>query len=121
MSETTDVMKEFDISTRINEGLTSFNITFNTPLAPSKYVTGSTFEFVLNDSTLRDEYVAITGVVESVERKNKDNNRIYGITGRDKGRLLVKNPFTLDSNTETPTTYTVLELLDLILAKIRLF
>lgn len=115
MSETIDVMKEFEISTRINEGLTSFNITFNTPLAPSKYVTGSTFEFVLNDSTLTDEYVAITGVVESVERKNKDNNRIYGLTGRDKGRLLVKNPFTLDSNTETPTTYTVPELLDLIL------
>jgi len=116
MSDTIDVIKEFDISTRINEGLTSFNITFNTPLDPNEYVTGSAFEFVITNNTLDNEFVAITGIVESVERKSKDGNRIYGITGRDKGRLLIKQPFSLDSDTTTPTTYTVEELLLLILS-----
>jgi hypothetical protein len=116
MSDSTDVIKEFEVSKRINEASTSFNVTFNTPLNPAEYKTGSTFEFVITDNTLTTGFTTITGIIESVERDNKDNNRIYKITGRDKGRLLVKQPYGLDCNTETPTTYTVMQLLTLILA-----
>lgn len=115
MSDTTDVIKSFDISNRINEGVTSFNITFATPLNPNEYVSGSTFEFVLSDITLDDEYLALIGIVETVERQSKDHNRIYAISGRDKGRLLTKQPFSLDCDTENPRTYTVETLLNKIL------
>lgn len=115
ISDDNAVIKEFEISTRINEGLTSFNITFATPLEPTEYVTGSTFEFVIDDISIDGEFLALNGIVEGVDRKIKDNNRIYSISGRDKGRLLLKQPFSLDCDNTNPTLKTVDEIIDLIL------
>lgn len=110
-----NVIDSFEISNRINEGITNFSIQFNTPLSPDKFRTGEVFEFNVNDNTLDEEQVLVTGVVEGVERKSTDGNKIYSITGRDKARLLAKQPFTLNCNTENPTEYTVMDLLGMIL------
>lgn len=115
MTKPYNVIKDFNISTRINEGLTSLNMTLVTPLDPTTYVTGSTFEFIITEPTLEEEYIGVEGVVETVSRDAKNGNKIYGISGRDKGRLLNKQKFDLDSNTETPSTYTTMELLEMIL------
>lgn len=116
MSETTDVIKDFKITTRINEGVTNFSINFITPLSPTTYVSGSTFRFLLDDNTLKNEFEVISGIVETVERESKDGNKIYSITGRDKGRLLTKQPYSLNCNNTNTRTYTVEQHLNLILA-----
>lgn len=116
MSDTTDVIKDFKISVRINEGVTDFNINFLTPLSPSDYASGSSFEFSVVDNTLKDEFIAVTGIVETVERESTNGNKIYSITGRDKGRLLTKQPYSLSCNNDNPKTYTVEKHLEKILS-----
>lgn len=115
MSDITDIIKDFTISKRINEAATSFSITFNTSISPDEFATGETFEFTITDNTLYEGYTAISGIIEGIERDNKENNQIYKITGRDKGRLLLKQPYELDCNTETPTLNNTIDILTSIL------
>lgn len=115
MSDSNEVIKDFSISKRINEAPTTFSATFNTPLSPDEFVTGSTYEFEIQDNTLPDGFVVWDGIIETIDRNHDKGNQIYGIGGRDTGRLLVKQPFSLDCTEAGTTTYTVREMLGLIL------
>jgi hypothetical protein len=114
MSADNEMLKDGKIEYRINEGVTSFNVGMATPLAPDVFVTGENFEFYIYDSTLDEPFVAIKGMVEKVSRDCKDNSRIYGINGRDMGRLLTTQPFSLPCTAELGQQHTVEELLELI-------
>jgi len=107
MSDITDIIRDFKISIRINEGVADFNINFLTALSPSHFVGGSSFEFSVIDTTLKDEFIAITGLIETIERETTNGNKIYAIGGRDKGRLLTKQPYSFDCDSDNPKTYTV--------------
>lgn len=115
MSKDNEVIKEYTISKRLGEASTSFTVTFVTPLAPDAYDTGEDFEFVITDPTLRDGYTKFRGKILSVERNDKDHNRIYGLSGSDVGRLLTRQPFTLDCSISDGEEYTVEEVIELIL------
>lgn len=118
MSDIYEALSQLKISKRINEAATNFTVTLKTPLDPDEYDTGSTLEYVITDNTLKEGHIALQGIVETLDTDYTDNNKIWGVGGRDMGRLLVKQGFKLDSvdiETETPTTYTVMELLESIL------
>ncbi len=118
MSDIYRALSQIKISKRINEASTSFTVTLKTPLDPDEYDTGSTLEYVITDNTLKEGHIAIQGIVETLDTDYTDNNKIWGLGGRDMGRLLVKQGYKLDSvdtETETASTYTVMELLEIIL------
>jgi hypothetical protein len=114
MSDDNEMMRDGKIEYRINEGVTSFSVGMATPLAPDVFITGEEFEYYIYDNTMDDLFVAIKGLVEKVSRDCKDNSRIYGINGRDMGRLLTRQPFTLPCTAELGQQRTVEELLELI-------
>lgn len=115
MSDDLEVIQDGKISKRINEASTSFEVSFATPLEPNDLRTGEVFEFYIYDNTHDDSFVAVTGIVENIKRDNKDDNRIYSISGRDRGRLLVTQPFDFPCAAESAQHYTVEKLLELIL------
>jgi hypothetical protein len=115
LSSDNQVIKDFEISKRINEAATSFNVTFITPLSPEEYDTGSEFQFIIDDPTLNDGFVAIDGIVGPVGRDKLNGNKIYSIEGYDSGRILQKQPFALNCTESGVENYTVLQLLNLIL------
>ena len=115
MSNTTDAVTTFTISKRIGEPSTNFSVSFSTPLDPDEYTTGEVLEWDITNPASKESYTRFSGIIESVDRDDTDNNKIYGISGRDKGRLLLRQPFT-HTCTLTGTDYTVEEIIDLILA-----
>jgi hypothetical protein len=112
MSDSNQVIKEFTIQRRINETATQLTMRFADPLTPADYVTGSAFNFTLDDPTLPDGWIALTGVVESVNRDTKNYNKIYEISGRDKGRLLQRQPYKLDCTDSGSEGYTTIDILE---------
>lgn len=114
MSDPLEIIKDFQVQYRINEGATSFKVNLATPLAPQSIRTGELFEFYIYDNTLDDSFVAVTGIVEDVDRDYQDNGRIYGVSGRDVGRLLFNQPFDFPCG-ETAQNYTIEQLLELII------
>lgn len=112
---TANVIKSFDISTRINEGLSSFSIVFNTPLSPDEFICGSSFQMSMQDSSIKGEAFGITGIVESVDRDAKNNNRIFKITGRDNGRILTRQPFNWGCAYAGSSEYSTRQILEQIL------
>lgn len=115
MSNTTDAVTTFTISKRIGEPATNFSVSFSTPLDPEEYSTGEVLEWDITNPASKESYTRFSGIIESVDRDDNDNNKIYGISGRDKGRLLLRQPFTL-ACTLTGVDYTVEQIIDLILA-----
>jgi len=115
MSNSTDVITQFTLSKRIGEPATNFSVTVANPLSPDSYATGEEFELKIRNPASKEDYTRFTGIVESIDRDDNDNNKIYGLSGRDKGRLLLRQPFT-HTCTLTGTDYTVEEIIDLILA-----
>jgi prophage tail gpP-like protein len=110
-----NVISEITIEKRINNASATFNITFKTPTAPTDFVVGKEFEFILTDGTQSDEFIVFRGMIESVKRDDKNQNRIYSVTGRDAGRLLTRQPFKLDCETTNARDYTYNEILNMII------
>ncbi len=116
MSSANEVLYQFQITDRIQDSCREATVYFKTPLAPTAYRTGQPFDITLNDPTLPDGLNVFKGIVESVERDDTDNNRIYSIYGRHIGRMLDAQPFKYDcTKPENSTSKTVLELINLIL------
>ena len=116
MSSTTEAVTTFTLTKRIGEPATNFSVTFTTPLSPTEYATGEELKLVIRNPASKEDYTRFTGIIETVDRDDSDNNKIYGISGRDKGRLLLRQPFTHTCTLTTGIDYTVEEIIDLILA-----
>lgn len=116
MSNPTDVITQFTISKRIGEPATNFTVTFNNPLSPDSYATGEEFELKIRNPASKEDHIRFTGIVESIDRDDSDNNKIYGLSGRDEGRLLLRQPFTHTCTLTSGVDYTVEQIIDLILA-----
>ena len=78
MSSSTDVVTTFTISKRIGEPATNFNVSFSNPLSPDTYTTGEEFELIIRNPASKEDYTRFTGIVESIDRDDNDNNKIYG-------------------------------------------
>lgn len=115
MSKPTETLKDFKISYRLNEGVTSFSATFPDPLESDDYDTGVPFEFYVYDNTYDGDLIMTKGIVEDVDDDGLYDNQIFSITGRDMGLSLVTQPFSLDCTGELAEQYTVEDLLLLIL------
>lgn len=115
MSEENSVIKNIRIDKRLNDGTSVFTVEFNTPLAPDEFQVGMPFEFIVDTATRHDDFIVFTGIIETVDRDEKDQNRIYGITGRDEGRLLTRQPFEFSCETLATRKYSYTEILERIL------
>lgn len=111
MSKTNEAISDFNVTKRINNAAINFSVNFATPQSPSEFDTGETFELIIDDPTLTDEFVAFSGIIETVDRSSTDNNKIYSLSGRDMGRLLVKQPFKWNCTEAGTDTYSVEDLL----------
>lgn len=109
-----NVIKEISIEKRLNNSSATFNITFSTALTPDEFAVGMEFEFILSDGTQSDEFIVFRGIIESVKRDDKDQNRIYSVTGKDAGRLLTRQPFNFDCESTATRKYSYNEVLGLI-------
>lgn len=114
MSKEFQVLESFEITKRLGDASSYFNVSFVTPLAPDEYSTGEVFEFVVFNRTLPESYTKFTGIIETVDRNEDDNNKIYGLGGQNVGRLLLKQPFNLDCAVADGQDYTIEEILELI-------
>jgi hypothetical protein len=108
-------LAQVELTKRINEASTSFTATLKTSLDPTEFDTSNAFEYTISDNSLDEGFVAISALIETLNTDYKDNNKVWGFSGRDKGLNLVTNGFSLDADSENPVTYTVLELLEMIL------
>jgi len=115
MNDIYRALARITISKRINEGSSSFNVQLKNPLDPDEYDTGETFEYTIIDNTLPEGHAVINGLIEDVDIDQKDNNKIWGLAGRDKGLELTTSKYTVDSTEENHIEHTVEEWLDLIL------
>jgi len=115
MNDIYRALARITISKRINEGSTSFTVQLKNPLDPDEYDTGETFEYTIIDNTLPEGHAVISGLIEDVDIDQKDNNKIWGLSGRDKGLELTTTKYSVDSTEENHTEHTVEEWLDLIL------
>jgi hypothetical protein len=112
-----NVIKSVTLSKRINNSCSNFEITFNTPLAPDEFTVGMPFELILTDGTQPDEFIAFSGIIETINRDETNNNRIYSVTGRNDGRLLTRQPFKFDCDSTSTTKYSYDYMIDLILTE----
>jgi len=108
-----DVIQKPKITKRINNSGATITLQFNTPLTPDEFVEGVSFEFIVSDGTQSEELTVFTGIVEEIHYQRK-TGRIYGITVRNEGRLLTRQPFQHDCST-TNRSYSYSEIIDLIL------
>lgn len=115
MSEQNEVIVDFTISKRINEASTTLDVKFTDPTTNTDYDTGKDFQFEVEDETLPDGFIALEGLIEKVDRDDKDQNKIFSLNGRDAGRLLTKQPFNWDCTNATAGDYTFEDILELIL------
>lgn len=109
-----NIISEISIEKRLNNSSSTFTITFTTPLTPDEFAVGMEFEFILSDGTQSDEFVVFRGLIETVKRDDKNQNRIYSVTGKDAGRLLTRQPFNFDCEETSTRKYTYNEILGLI-------
>ena len=116
MSSDTEAVTTFTLTKRIGEPATNFSVSFSNPLSPDEYATGEELELVIRNPASKEDYTRFTGIIESVDRDDADNNKIYGLSGRDKGRLLLRQPFTHTCTLTSGVDYTVEQIIDLILA-----
>lgn len=116
MSESNEVLTEFTLTKRIGEPSTNFSVTFTNPLSPDDYATGEEFELKIRNPASKEDFIRFTGIVETINRDDTDNNKIYGLSGRDEGRLLLRQPFIHECSLTTGVDYTVEEIIDLILS-----
>lgn len=116
MSSTTEAVTTFTLTKRIGEPATNFSVSFSNSLSPEEYATGEELELVIRNPASKEDYTRFTGIIESVDRDDTDNNKIYGLSGRDKGRLLLRQPFTHTCTLTSGVDYTVEQIIDLILA-----
>lgn len=114
MSKEFQVLKSFEITKRLGDASSYFNVTFVTPLEPDEYMEGEVFEFVVFNRTLPESYTKFTGIIETIYENEDDNNKIYGLGGQNVGRLLLKQPFKLDCAVADGEDYTIEEILALI-------
>jgi hypothetical protein len=115
MNDIYRALAKITIQHRINEASTSFNTQFNNPLDPDEYDTGESFEYTIIDNTLPEGHLVIEGLIETVDVDLNDNNKIWGLSGRDKGLELTTTKYKVDSTEEDHTEHTVREWLELIL------
>lgn len=115
LNERTQGIKNFNVTTRIQDGLTSFSVDYLTPLKPDALVCGEYVDVTLYDIANPGETVVITGRIQKITRNNKDGNRIYSISGRDAGFQLVQNPYSLDCALTSNVTFNISEILENIL------
>jgi hypothetical protein len=98
-------IKSFRVTKRINEGVTSFEIEYATPLRPDGLVCGEQVSIDLIDPSSPGETIIVGGRIQKITRNQKDNNKIYSISGRDEGFFLVKNKFGFDCSLNSQTTF----------------
>lgn len=108
------VIKNISISKRLNNSAANLTVTFRTSLAPDEFEEGLDFEFIVTDNLSIDELVVFTGIIEKVHR-DENNNRIYAISGRDTGRLLISQPFYFDCEEAAAQKYSYNDVLNLII------
>ena len=108
MNEIYRALARITITKRINEGSTSFTVQLRNPLSPDEYDTGETFEYTIIDPTLPEGHLVLEGLIETVDIDQNDNNKIWGLEGRDKGLELTTTKYNVDSTDETHTIHTVL-------------
>jgi hypothetical protein len=110
-----NILKDATITKRINEAATNFTLNLATPLPPHKFHSGDEFEYSLYDET-QDDFTVVKGILEDVNRnKETGSGIVYTTTGRDMGRLLVKQPFNLDCADATGNDYSFSDILNTIL------
>lgn len=116
LEDRTQGIANFKITTRINEGITSFNVSYKTPLKPSAFTTGQQLNITLYDVASPGQTTILGGRIQRIKRNKKDANKIYEISGRNDAYFLVKNGFALDGSLTSNTTFTANEMLETILA-----
>lgn len=115
MSERTQGIKDFKISTRIQDGLTSFSVNFLTPQKPSSLKTGEQFSITLFDTASPGQTTVLGGRIQKISRDTAAGGEIYAISGRDEGWFLVRNGYALDCSLSSNNTFTAQDALDNIL------
>lgn len=116
LDDRTQGIDNFKITTRINEGVTNFEINYLTPLKPDGLVCGEYVYIELFDTASPGQTTVVGGRIQKISRNNKDNNKIYSISGRDNGFFLIKNKFNLNCSLTSETTFTTSEMLESIVA-----
>lgn len=109
-----NILKNSVITKRVNEAATNFECSLPISVPAHAFLEGDEFEYNIYDLT-QDEFTVVKGIIEDVGRDYQDHGRIYKLTGRDKGRLFVKQPFSLDCVETGGTNYNYNDLLELIL------
>lgn len=98
-------IKRGKVTTRINEGVTNFELDFLTPLKPDALECGQYVSFEIIDPSQPGQTAVIGGRIQKITRNNKDNNKIYSISGRNEGFFLIKNSFGLSCSLTSQTTF----------------
>jgi len=109
-----NILKNSIITKRINEASTNFECYMSISLPPHAFLEGDEFEYNIYDAT-QDEFTVVKGIIEDVGRSYADHGRVYKLTGRDKGRLFVKQPVALNCVETGGVDYDYNDLLDMIL------
>lgn len=115
MSDDNTVIKRVEINKRINDGNSTFTVEFNTPLHPDEFQVGMPFEFIIDNGTNNNDFIVFRGIIEKIDRDEQNQNRIYGITGRDEGRLLTRQPFHFECEALARRKYSYIDILGRIL------
>ncbi|MDY9922803.1 PKD domain-containing protein [Methanobacterium sp.] len=108
-----NILKDSIITKRINEAATNLETNLSVAVPAHKFLEGDEFEYSIYDST-QEEFTVVKGVIEDVNR-DSTNGTIYKLAGRDKGRLFVKQPFSLDCKDTDGANYSYNEVLEMIL------
>lgn len=109
----TNILKDSVITKRINEAATNLDTNLSVAVPAHKFREGDEYEYIIYDST-QEEFTVVKGVIEDVNR-DSTNGTIYKLSGRDKGRLFVKQPFQLDCKEMDGADYTYNDVLSMIL------
>jgi len=109
----TNILKDSIITKRINEAATNLETNLSVAQPAYKFLEGDEYEYNIYDTT-QEEFTVVKGVIEDVNR-DSTNGTIYKLSGRDKGRLFVKQPFQLDCKELDGDDYTYNQVLEMIL------
>jgi PKD repeat protein len=113
-------IRDVKISKRYSDCSIGFTLNFippdNSLVSPTNiFDYGDEIQFNINDKGKSSGVSIVTGIVQTIETSNAQNNTILAITGRTIGYLLVRQPFNFDCTTEGNQELDTITLLEMIL------
>ncbi|BDZ68612.1 PKD domain-containing protein [Methanobacterium ferruginis] len=109
-----NILKDSKISKRLNDGLTEIQTNLSVAIPAHAFHSGQEFEYTIYDTSQKD-FTVVKGIIEDVERDYIDASRIYSLSGRDNGRLLIKQPYGISCAEDDGNTYLFGDVLESIL------